>query len=101
MTLRDVLVEAATLAGVAGATDVDGTMSWELAGTVIATLDATGTEAAFRLDPVLAAAARRTPDVAGSPRGDEWVAFRPATVDAHAADRAGAWFAAAVRRATA
>ena len=43
-------------------------------------------------------AAIRTPDATPSPRGPGWVAFAPAELDDHAADRAVAWFASAHRR---
>lgn len=100
MTLREVLIEAAT--GVEDevvAVDLDGGTSWSAAGVVFAGLDRAGTTASFRLDPVLAGAARRTPDVGSSPGGPEWVTFRPSVLDGHAADRAAAWFVAALRRA--
>jgi hypothetical protein len=61
----------------------------------VAVLDATGAE--FRLRPDVAAAALRTPDVHASPRGPEWVAFRPRSLDRFTLDRATAWFAFAVR----
>jgi hypothetical protein len=99
MTLEDVLLGAAHDAGVEAVSGPSGERSWERAGSVFATLDPTGAVAAFRLDPTLAAAARRTPDTMPSELGVEWVVFAPGVVDAHAADRAGAWFAAAARRA--
>lgn len=77
----------------------DGATTWSTEGVAFATLDASGTTASFRLDPVLAGAARRTPDTGSSFLGPEWVEFRPAVLDAHAADRATAWFRAAIRRA--
>ena len=100
MNLRDVLVEAAAPLGVEAIAGPDGAWHWAVAGADFATMDAAGEVATFRLDPVLASAARRTPDVTGSPRGPEWVEFRPTVVDEHAGDRAAAWFAAAARRAT-
>jgi 2,4-dienoyl-CoA reductase-like NADH-dependent reductase (Old Yellow Enzyme family) len=57
--------------------------------------------ASFRLDPAVAAAARRTPDTGESDRGPEWVRFAPAELDAHGIDRARAWFESAARRARA
>ena len=102
MTLREVLEDAADLVGdeapVAVAMDGAGVTTWSR-GTDFAALDAAGATAAFRLDPVLASAARRTPDVGASARGAEWVEFRPAALDGHAIDRATAWFLAALRRA--
>ena len=100
-SLRSVLEAAAEDAGIGGTTDADGTRTWSAGGRIFATLDPNGTTATFRLDPVLAAAARRTLDAGPSHHGGEWVRFSPAVVDGHAEDRARAWFAAAVRRATA
>jgi hypothetical protein len=101
VSLRDVLVEAADDEddAIDAATDVDGSTTWAIAGRPFATLDADGLTASFRLDAVLADAARRTPDTSASPRGAEWASFRPAALDGHAEDRARAWFAAAARRA--
>lgn len=102
MTLREVLEDAAALAGADGpvAVAVDGAdaVTWSSRGTEFATLDAAGVTAGFRLDTVLAGAARRTPDVGASARGADWVEFRPAVLDGHAIDRATAWFLAALRR---
>lgn len=103
MTLREVLEDAAALAGddrpVGVAADGARAVTWSSGGTDFATLDAAGSTAAFRLDAVLAGAARRTPDVRASSRGADWVEFRPAALDGHAIDRATAWFLAALRRA--
>ena len=99
MTLRDLLEAAARDADVAASTAADDSTVWSAGGRDVVVLDPTGATVSFRLDPVLAGAARRTPDVSASPRGPEWVAFRPMTLDEHALDRAEAWFAAAVRRA--
>ena len=101
MSLREILATAADAeeAGIDTGTDTDGSTTWAIAGRPFATLDGAGTTASFRLDAVIADAARRTPDTSASPRGPEWVSFRPATLDGHAEDRARAWFAAAARRA--
>lgn len=99
MNLEDVLGEAAAEAASEAVVDATGARTWASGDTVFATLDETGATAAFRLDPVLAAAARRTPDTTTSGLGSEWVVFSPVVVDGHAADRARAWFAAAHRRA--
>ena len=103
MTLREVLDDAVALAGDDGPVEVSvdaaGTTTWSSNGTGFATLDAAGSIAAFRLDAVLAGAARRTPDAGASSRGADWVEFRPAELDGHAIDRATAWFLAALRRA--
>jgi len=58
-----------------------------------------GATASFRIGPEIGAAALRTPDVAGSPLGTDWIAFSPPALDGHARDRLVAWFAAAHRRA--
>ena len=60
-----------------------------------------GDAAEFRLDPLVAKAALRTPDTSPSKRGADWVRFSPAAVDGHAVDRAQAWLASAWRRAQA
>jgi hypothetical protein len=49
------------------------------------------------LDPAVAAAARRTPDVSGSARGPAWVRFHPRIVDRFALDRVEAWLRSAHR----
>jgi hypothetical protein len=70
---------------------------WSIGGIVFAVVGPDDAE--FRLAPAVAAAALRTPDTAGSRRGPDWVAFRPAVLDRHALDRAEAWLASAWRRA--
>ena len=100
MTLRDALDRAS--GGIPDAletVDGNGATTWAIHEVVFATLDGTGTTASFRLDPILAGAARRTPDTTDSFLGHEWVEFRPALVDGHAVDRATSWFEAAARRA--
>jgi hypothetical protein len=89
----------APLAGVETTIATDGSVTWSVGDIVFADASADGATASVRLDPVLATAARRTPDTSESPRGSEWVAFAPTVVDAHAVDRAAAWAAAAHRRA--
>jgi len=101
VTLREVLDAAASDAGAAMDVGADGTVTWAIDGRPVAVLGADGLEASFRLDPVVADAARRTPDTGTSARGAEWVTFRPAALDGHAIDRAVAWFGAAARRARA
>ncbi len=99
LTLAEVLVAAAEdLPGITAETDGSGT-SWSAAGRPFATL--VGEWAEFRLDPMVARAALRTPDAAASPRGPDWVAFAPAVLDDPAIDRAEAWFLSAHRHATA
>jgi hypothetical protein len=58
-----------------------------------------GAAAEFRLDPLVAKAALRTPDTHPSARGEAWVRFDPAVLDDHGVDRAEAWLASAWRRA--
>lgn len=97
LTLGDVLAGAASeLGDVAESGSRDAT-TWSRAGIPFATLSADRAE--FRLDPLVARAALRTPDAAPSARGPEWVAFAPAELDESAADRADAWFLSAHRRA--
>ncbi len=60
---------------------------------------AQGASASLRLGMEIAVAATRTPNVAGSELGPDWVRFSPPTLDDHARDRLVAWFAAAHRRA--
>lgn len=98
--MTDVLASAAE--GLAGVTarDEGGTTVWREGTEAVsfATLD--GGRAEFRLDPLVARAALRTPDTAPSPRGPEWVAFAPAQLDDAAIDRAEAWFLSAHRHAS-
>jgi hypothetical protein len=101
MTLRKVLEAAAVDApDSAVSTATDGTTSWSVRGTVFAEVSGDGMAAYFLLDPIVAGAAARTPDVARSARGAGWVEMRPRLVDGHAADRAGAWFLSGHRRLT-
>ena len=75
----------------------DGVVTWTRGGQPFAVLGPTGIE--VRLDRAVAAAASRTPDVAPSPRGSDWVRFNPHELDAHALDRLRAWVELAYRRA--
>jgi hypothetical protein len=100
-TLRDVIdVAAAAAPDVDVATTDTGATTWAVRGVVFAELSADGGAASFLLDPIVAAAAARTPDVRRSPRGPGWIELRPRVVDGHAADRAGAWFLSGHRRLT-
>lgn len=72
---------------------------WSTRGIVFAAVN--GDRAEFRLARPVVVAALRTPDTAASARGADWVAFAPRKLDAHAIDRAEAWFASAWRRARA
>lgn len=97
LTLADVLAAAAEgLPGVTARPDEDG-IAWAAGPSVFAIL--AGGRAEFRLDPVVVRAALRTPDTAASPRGADWLVFRPAVLDDHGVDRAEAWFLSAHRRA--
>lgn len=99
MTLRAVLEEAATdLPGVASTPEPDGSLTWSRGGRPFAVANADGSAAEFALDPAVADAAARTPDVTASERGPGWVRFAPTILDDHAADRAVAWLASAHRR---
>jgi len=101
MTLREVLdAAAAETPGVEASADGGGASTWSIGGTVFATLSADGSTASFLLDPIVANAAARTPDVQRSPRGPGWVHMAPRVVDGHAADRARAWFLSGHRRLT-
>ena len=98
-TLAGVLDDAAAdLEDAERTTAADGsTIEWSIAGVTFAAIS--GDRAEFRLDPVVAKAAMRTPDTAESQRGADWVAFSPAELDQHAIDRATAWLASGWRRA--
>lgn len=102
MTLRDVIDAAAARYGldVRVATADDGSVTWSRADQVFATLSGDGAMASFLLDPLVAGAAARTPDVRASSRGRGWVELHPRVVDGHVADRAGAWFLSGYRRLT-
>ncbi len=76
----------------------DGATGWSVRGVTFATLSANGLRASFSLDPIVAGAAARTPDVTRSERGLGWVELQPQVVDGHAADRATAWFLSGHRR---
>lgn len=99
MNLRELLAEAAAgLLDVVRAAEAAGNQTvWSTAGGPFAVLTADGA-AEFRLDPAVAAAACRTPDVTPSGRGPGWVRFAPAELDDHGLDRARAWFESAHRR---
>ena len=99
MTLRDLLVEeAADLPGAEASVGPDGSITWSRGNRPFAVASADGSSAEFALDPAVADAATRTPDVTLSSRGPGWVTFTPKDLDDHAADRAAAWLASAHRR---
>jgi len=100
VTLGELLAEAARdLPGATPTAELDGTSTWSRGGRAFAIMAADGASADFALDPAVADAASRTPDVATSSRGPGWVTFDPSDLDDHAADRAIAWLASAYRRA--
>ena len=102
MTLREVLDAAAAQYGLDARVAVaeDGSVTWSRGDQVFAAVSADGATASFQLDPLVAGAAARTPDVRASSRGRGWVDLSPRVVDGHAADRAGAWFLSGFRRLT-
>lgn len=102
MTLREVLDAAQAQYGLDArvATADDGSVTWSRGDQVFAVVSADGATASFLLDPLVAGAAARTPDVRASARGRGWVDLSPRAVDGHAADRAGAWFLSGYRRLT-
>ena len=94
---------ATVLAGLAGGLEdvrvliSGGSMTCSRGEIAFAALD--GSTVELRLDPVVAAAALKTPDTGASPRGAEWVRYAPPTLEGHDLDRLTAWFALAHRRA--
>ena len=101
MILREVLdVAAQDTPDAVRAVGPDGSTSWTVRDIVFAIASPDGATASFLLDPIVAGAAARTPDVTRSSRGPGWVDLHPAAVDGHAADRARAWFLSGYRRLT-
>ena len=99
MTVRDLLAEeAADLPGAESSVGPDGSITWSRGNRPFAVVAPDGSSAEFALDPAVADAATRTPDVTQSSRGAGWVTFSPRELDDHAADRATAWLASAHRR---
>jgi len=97
MTLADLLDEAGSTVGRVDRRAASGGIEFLVDGRPFAAL--AGDTVEFRLEAVVGRAALGTPDVTPSPRGAEWVAFRPPELDRFAADRATAWFLSAWRRA--
>lgn len=102
MTLVEVLAEsAAELEGVearqaaASSRQAAGPTEWTWRGRPFAS--ASGRTAEFLLEPIVARAALGTPDTTASPRGAQWIAFRPAALDQYAVDRASSWLRSAHR----
>jgi hypothetical protein len=99
VNLRKLLEEEGSdLPGSESRVGSDGSTTWSRGGRPFAVAAADGSSAEFALDPAVADAAARTPDVTLSSRGPGWVSFAPAELDDHAADRAVAWLASAHRR---
>jgi hypothetical protein len=101
MTLREILdASAEETPGVELRSSDDGGTTWSFGGRVFAMLSRDGATASFLLDPIVANAAARTPDVRRSARGPGWVDMTPRVVDGHVYDRARAWFLSGHRRLT-
>jgi hypothetical protein len=101
MTLREILEASATeTPGVEPGVGDGAETTWSLGGSIFATLSPDGATASFLLDPIVANAAARTPDVTRSRRGEGWVDMTPRVVDRHVYDRARAWFLSGHRRLT-
>lgn len=98
MTLGDRLTAATVdLPGVELAAGADGGLVWSRGGRPFATLSVDGGMAEFGLDPAVADAALRTPDVLAADRGPGWVRLTPVRLDEGTVDRAIAWLASAYR----
>lgn len=97
MTLAELFAEAASSVGAIDRREGAGGFEYLVGGRQFAAL--AGDTAEFRLDPLVGRAALGTPDAMPSPRGPDWVAFRPAELDRFASDRATAWFHSAWRHA--
>jgi len=99
VNLRELLQEEATgLPGAEPSLASDGSVTYSRGDRLFAVVSPEGDTADFALDPAVADAATRTPDVTPSTRGPGWVTFAPVDLDDHAADRAAAWLASAHRR---
>ena len=94
-SLSEVVAETAAGIGVA-AREVEGGRDYLVGETIV--VEVRGEVVSFRLRPDIAVAAARTPDAGPSPRGPEWVAFTPRSLDRFARDRIEAWFEFAVRQ---
>ena len=94
-TLADALEPLLTELGSIDRTDAAGGAELRRAGRLFAVLGDERLEVV--LDPAIAAAAQRTPDVTSSPRGPGWVSFRPGALDQFALDRAESWLRIAHR----
>lgn len=97
MTLADLFEEAGSTVGAVDRREVAGAVEYLVDERPFAAL--AGGTAEFRLEPLVGRAALGTPDAMPSPRGPDWVAFRPGELDRFARDRATAWFLSAWRHA--
>jgi hypothetical protein len=97
VTLGELFEEAGSTLGTVDRREANGGLEFLVDGRPFAAL--AGGTAEFRLEPVVARAALGTPDAMPSPRGPDWVAFRPSELDRFASDRATAWFLSAWRHA--
>src|SRR5207344_3304268 len=88
LTLADVLAAAADEAGGVVTTVADATTTFVTGTPPAVFATRSGDRAEFRLDPLVARAALRTPGTSPSPRGPDWVAFAPEILDDGAVDRA-------------
>ncbi|HEY7970779.1 MAG TPA: hypothetical protein VID95_12345 [Candidatus Limnocylindrales bacterium] len=101
LTLADVLAAAAEDTGGVVTTAAHAATTFAAGSPPAMFAALSGDRAEFRLDPLVARAALRTPDATPSTRGPDWVTFAPAVLDDGAVDRAEAWFLSAHRRVTA
>lgn len=99
MTLVEVLAETAAKLDGVESHQVAGSAEWTWRGRPFAS--ASNRDAEFLLEPIVARAALGTPDTKPSPRGGQWVGFRPVSLDQYALDRATAWLRSAHRYASA
>lgn len=98
LTLAEALAAAAgDLTGIVRRETAEGGVEYRLGEATFAVVEADGAGASFRLSPVVAEAALRTPDTERSLRGRGWVILAPPIVDGHALDRATAWLVSAWR----
>jgi hypothetical protein len=95
VTIHELLEEVADDLDDVEAVGVAGGTEWRRGSRPFAA--ATDDAAEFRLDPLVARAALRTPDTGPATRGIDWVRFAPAELDEPALDRAVAWFTSAWR----
>ncbi len=97
MTLAELFDEACSTLGAVDRREASGAIEFLVGGRPFAAV--AGHTAEFRLESVVGRAALGTPDATPSPRGPDWVAFRPTGLDRFASDRATAWFLSAWRHA--